>query len=136
MKKTLLLILLSAVFGTGCATIQTCTDFGGIYVDDGNRPVATVAIENYGYYLFGIIPLICGNPELPNANDFKMFTDTVTVDGNMKILAGAAKDMKASVVGNIKTQYDETGAWSLCLIYKRVVFTSAILSNPKTTDGK
>ncbi len=120
----------------GCATVQRCSEFGGLYVDGNNRPVASVAVENYGYYLFGVLPLICGNPEEPNENDFKLFTDTVTVDGNMRILAKVAEEMKAPIIGNVRTHYDESGAWSLCLIYKRVIFTGAILSAPKNEEGK
>lgn len=130
MKRVRVFFLLMASFMlAGCATVQTCRDFGGVYVDDNNIPVATVAIENYGYYLFGCIPLITGDPSQPNENDFRLFTDTVNVEGNMKMLSLAAEKEKASVIGNVKTLYDEVGSWSLCLVYKRVIFTSAILSN-------
>ncbi|MCL1920690.1 MAG: hypothetical protein FWG50_06370, partial [Kiritimatiellaeota bacterium] len=114
---------------TGCATVQTARNFGGMAVDGGNRPIATVVAENYGYYLFGTIPLISGTPTHPNATSCRLFEETVTLQNNLAMVSQAVKAEKGSQLANVKTTEEWTGAFSLWLVWRKIIFTSAVITN-------
>ena len=59
MRAFVLLLLLCAA---GCASVRTTRVFNGVKVDGGYTPLATVSIENTGWFLFNAIPLASGNP--------------------------------------------------------------------------
>ena len=75
MKKLLAAALFAALF-SGCSSIKIC--------DVGGHTIAVV--ENSGWYLFDCIPLASGNPDNPNGHMCRFFTNTVTLENNMKLL--------------------------------------------------
>jgi hypothetical protein len=129
MKRAMWTVVALALLGlvSGCATVQTARDFGGMAADGGNRPIATVAAENYGYYLFGTIPLISGTPKYPNAISCCLFEETVTLQNNMAMISQTVKAERGSKLANVKTTEDWTGSFSLWLVWRRTIFTSAVI---------
>lgn len=122
------LLALAGLAASGCATMQTARDFGGMAVDGGACPVATVVAENYGYYLFGVFPLISGAPDYPNANYFTLFGETVTLQNNLGMLAQAVKAERGGKLANVKTVEDWTGSFSFWIVWRKTLLTSAVIT--------
>ena len=112
----------------GCATVKTARNFEGLHVDGGAQPVATVAIENYGYYLFGLIPLIAGEPRYPNAPLCTLFSDTVTPQNNMLMLSKTAQKTGAKKVCNVRVYEHWMGSFSFWVVWQKQLFTGALLT--------
>jgi len=119
-------LFLLAVACAGCATVQNARSFNGLAVDGGRRPVATIAAENYGYYLFGAFPLVAGVPWAPNLTDWTWFEETVTVENNLDMVSAEAKRLGASGIANVRTSVDWTGSFSMWVFWKKVMKTSAV----------
>jgi len=113
---------------SGCATVQTAKRFNGVTVDGAAKPIATVAVENYGYYLFCVIPLIAGAPQYPNADTCRLFEDTVTVQNNMAMLSQTVKLENGKKVANVKTTEDWTGAFSFWFLWRKTLNTTALIT--------
>jgi len=112
----------------GCATVQTAKNFGGLMVDGGAKPIATVAAENYGYYLFGSIPIIAGNPTYPNADTCRLFQNTVTIQNNMAMVAQVVKMENGRKLTNVRTTEDWTGSFSLWILWRKTIATTALIT--------
>jgi len=121
-------ILACVVCLSGCATVKTARNFEGLRVDGGAKPVATVAIENYGYYLFGLIPLIAGEPRYPNAPICVLFSDTVTSQNNMMMLSKTAQKTGAKKVSHVRVYEHWTGSFSFWVVWQKQLFTGAVLT--------
>ena len=93
MKNYIFLLLCSLLF-SGCMSIErSSTEFvtvGGVVV-----PGEQILISNYGYYLFGSIPLFTGS-ETGSGTSF--FSDGATLDKTQKFLAKLADEENAAVV--------------------------------------
>ena len=121
-------ILASVICLSGCATVKTARNFEGLRVDGGAQPIATVAIENYGYYLFGFIPLIAGEPRYPNAPLCAIFSDTVTSQNNMLMLSKTAQKTGAKKVSHVRVYENWTGSFSFWIVWQKQLFTGALLT--------
>jgi hypothetical protein len=123
-----MLALMVLVCFSGCATVKMARDFQGHRVDDGAKPVASVAIENYGYYLFGFVPLIAGEPRYPNAPICTLFSDTVTPQNNILMLTKATQKTGAKKVVNLRVYEGWTGSFSFWVVWKKTLYTGAVLT--------
>ena len=82
-SAALALLLLGAASAlSGCCTATLCRE--------GDRSVCY--IQNNGWSLFGVVPIVSGDPKAPNCWNSRWFRDTVTLDTNMKILDKMMKD--------------------------------------------
>ena len=109
----------------GCATVETVAPQQKLRTD-GDKPLKSViSVENYGYYLFGFIPLIGGDPAYPNENRTACFRETVTLQRNMDMLADEARRIKAKDIVNLKSEVDWTGSFSFWVFWRKTVYTSA-----------
>lgn len=117
--KRLCSVLLSALFlavFSGCAVIDIS--------DKGSRTM--VSIQNSGWELFSCIPIASGNPNCPNRNTCRWFTDTITLENNVKMLERAMKATDATGYRNLSSSIvDETVFF--VLVNRRVYHTSAEL---------
>jgi hypothetical protein len=120
-------LLVFIVCLSGCATVKTARNFEGLRVENGAKPLATVSIENYGYYLFGVIPLIAGEPRYPNAPMCALFNDTVTTQNNMLMLSKTARRIGAKKVANLRVYENWTGSFSFWVIWQKQIYTGALL---------
>lgn len=127
MKKFLILVSLPAVLLSGCATTRVSSSFPENAVVDGGRPLAVVHAENYGYYLFSVVPLFAGNPDRQNENSMTFFTDTVTVENNRKMIVRHAEELGAVSIADVRNHTDWTGGFSLWIVWKQVLSSNAVL---------
>ena len=89
--KRLAIILACALLG-GCATVTVSRD-----------GATMVNIENSGWYLLNFIPLASGNPARPNSCTTRLFSKTVTLENNVKMLDKVIRDEGAVAVRDINS---------------------------------
>ena len=86
------------------AVILACALLGGCATVTVSREGATmVNIENSGWYLLNFIPLASGNPDRPNACTTRLFSKTVTLENNVKMLDKVIRDEDAAAVRDINS---------------------------------
>lgn len=126
MKRLFSLLFLAL---TGCATAK--------FSDVGGRTIADVT--NTGWYLFNIIPLASGDPEHPNAVSCKLFSRTVTLENNLRLLDYAMRDYISDPAELARARYGEVISYTtdesvLFFLFKRhACHTSAeIICNDTT----
>ena len=89
---TRLAIILACVLLGGCATVTV------------SREGATmVNIENSGWYLLNFIPIASGNPARPNSCTTRLFSKTVTLENNVKMLDKVIRDEGAVAIRDINS---------------------------------
>lgn len=69
--KSLFLWLGATFCLAGCCTIDRAA-----LPDGGDHVLA----RNYGWYLFGVLPVACGDASMQEGSKFKLFSDNVTPD--------------------------------------------------------
>ncbi len=124
--RRLLAVALAAALACGCSTVESSHDFRGVKVDGNANPIAVLAIENSGWYLLGCIPIITGNPDKPGG--VKFFSDTVTLENNIRMLANKAREEKATNVANLTSRVRDDLAIGLFIFGRKQVFTSAVIT--------
>lgn len=86
------------------AAILACALLGGCATVTVSRDGATmVNIENSGWYLLNFIPIASGNPARPNSCTTRLFSKTVTLENNVKMLDKAIRDEGAVAVRDINS---------------------------------
>ena len=89
---------------TRLAIILACALLGGCATVTVSREGATmVNIENSGWYLLNFIPLASGNPMRPNACTTRLFSKTVTLENNVKMLDKVIRDEGAVAIRDINS---------------------------------
>ena len=89
--KRLAVILACALLG-GCATVTVSRD-----------GATMVNIENSGWYLLNFIPIASGNPVRPNSCTTRLFSKTVTLENNVKMLDKVIREEGAVAVRDINS---------------------------------
>ena len=86
------------------ALILACALLGGCATVTVSRNGATmVNIENSGWYLLNFIPIASGNPARPNSCTTRLFSKTVTLENNVKMLDKVIRDEGAVAVRDINS---------------------------------
>jgi hypothetical protein len=62
-----------------------------------------VNIENSGWYLLNFIPIASGNPTRPNSCTTRLFSKTVTLENNVKMLDNVIREEGAVAVRDINS---------------------------------
>jgi len=123
MKMSIAAALFAALF-YGCSSIKIC----GV----GGHTVAVV--ENSGWYLFDCIPIASGNPDNPNGHTCKLFSNTVTLESNMKLLDEAVRRAGAKGCKDVVSYTTEENVF--IILFGRYYFhTTAELIMPDETDA-
>ena len=99
----------------GCSTVT---------VSRNGSPL--VNIENSGWYLLNFIPIASGNPASPNSFSTRLFSKTVTLENNVKMLDKVIADEGAVAIRDLNSfTIDEH---ILLILFKRHAYhTSAQL---------
>ena len=113
-------------FCVGCASVHTATDFHGVEVEDHLAPLETVEITNSGWLLLMCIPIASGNVDAPNTASTRLFSRTVTLENNMKMLSDEMARVKAKKIANLTSRYTDENVL-LILLKRRAYHTSAVL---------
>ena len=112
--KRIVLLMAALAFG-GCSSVHV-----------SHTGKEMVIIENTGWYLFNLIPVASGDPENPNGHTCRIFSDTVTLESNMKLLDYAMEQENAVGVRDLTSFTTEE--YVLIILLKRYVYhTSAEL---------
>ena len=86
------------------AIILACALLGGCATVTVSRDGATmVNIENSGWYLLNFIPIASGNPARPNSCTTRLFSKTVTLENNVKMLDKVIREEGAVAVRDINS---------------------------------
>ena len=86
------------------AAILACALLGGCATVTVSRDGATmVNIENSGWYLLNFIPIASGNPARPNSCTTRLFSKTVTLENNVKMLDKVIREEGAVAVRDINS---------------------------------
>lgn len=89
---------------TRLAIILACALLGGCATVTVSREGATmVNIENSGWYLLNFIPIASGNPARPNSCTTRLFSKTVTLENNVKMLDKVIRDEGAVAIRDINS---------------------------------
>lgn len=127
--KFLLPALVALLLAAGCTTVKTTRVFNGVRVDGGRTPVATLSVENSGWFLFTCIPLASGDPNLVNECACRCFQNTVTLENNMQVLERELARQKVHEVANLTSHYEDE-KYLIFLLSRRAYHTSAVLLAP------
>lgn len=110
------LFMMFCAFVSGCASVDIS--------DKGSHSV--VSIHNTGWEIFSLVPIASGDPDQPNRNTCRWFTDTITLENNVKMLEYAMKTTNATGYRNLSSSIvDETVFFFL--LNRRIYHTSAEL---------
>ena len=123
----------AALFACGCTTVLKSKEFGDVKTDGGSTPVAAVEIENSVWLLFNFIPVASGNPRYPNGHLCKFFSNTVTLQNNMKVLQTELELEGVTKVANLTSHYSEE-SYLFFLLARRACHTSAVLVKSGAND--
>lgn len=108
----------------GCMTTQVSEALSGFPADGGRRQRLTVEVRNTGWYLFDLIPIVCGNPDRPDEVSCRFFTDTLTLQNNMAVLSRVLAREKATVLGSV-TSHEEGEGFLTFVVTRQSYHTSA-----------
>ena len=78
MRYFMIMVLLAALTGCATAHVQVQRPKEKKVLPDGREVVAELKGDNTCYYLFGFIPLWCGNSNRPNTGDYDIFRDRLS----------------------------------------------------------
>lgn len=136
--KRFIFVFCSVLLCSGCMSIErSSTEYvteGGIVV-----PGEQVFISNYGYYLFGSIPLFTGN-ETGTGTTF--FSDGATLDKTQKYLSELA-DKEGAAVVHVQPMVHSTCGFSAIPIfgttfglfwYKEVQLSATLVKLSETNE--
>lgn len=116
MKKYWLMIPLVGLWLAGCASVHVVQDLNGQQLTTtGETPIAHVNGDNFGYYLFGLIPLIAGDPA--DTNSFALFRNTVTEKAVVEMVTRKSKELGATKTTDLTSYANSTGLQTLFTVW-------------------
>ena len=118
--RALAVIILAAALFSGCATATVC-----------HEGRTMVEIENTGWYLFNFIPIASGNPSNPNTCSCRLFSKTVTLENNVKMLERVMREEGATGVNNLNSFTTDEHVFVI-LLKRHAYHTSAQLVKDDT----
>ena len=127
------LVTAAALFACGCTTVLKSKEFGDVKTDGGSTPVAAIEIENSVWLFCNFVPIASGDPDFPNFNTCKIFSNTVNLQNNMKVLQAELEREDVSKVANLTSHYSEE-SYLFFLLARRACYTSAVLVKSKAND--
>ena len=123
MRRSIFLLRLACA---GCATIRRATDYHGSRIENGERPIETVEIENTAWLLFKFIPLGSGDPSNPDKFGCRLFRNSVSLQNNLDMLQSEMKRVKAGRVVNLTSRKTDETIFVI-LLTRHAYHTSAVL---------
>ena len=135
MKQSVLPFLAAfSLLLAGCSSVGLTSSYPSANAKLGERPVASLVVENNGYYLFSFIPLFAGDPGRRHHTIF--FKDTVTLENNVKMLEEEARKRGNVVLDELVTVGgDYCIPYTVWLLSRRTISTSANLYSLDPTNS-
>ena len=122
MKKCLFLLCL-VLLCSGCTT-SVCRHYKmepESRSSSGRIAVAGIRGQNTGCYLFNCIPVWSGKPHRPNEKKWSMWRNYVRKRDLRKMFAVRAKQLGADDIEDFSVTEENSGLWSLGIIWTRTV---------------
>jgi hypothetical protein len=110
-------------------TVEVSEAMRGVPGTGDTAQKMTVEVRNTGWYLFDCLPLICGDPQRPDAVSCRFFSDTLTLQNNLTVLSEVIEREKASVLGSI-VSHEEGEGFLTFVVTRQSYHTSATLMLP------
>jgi hypothetical protein len=123
--RRFILPLLALAFA-GCMTSETSRTPSGVPGDGEYSHLLTVDIENTGWYLFDMIPLLCGNPHGVNRCSTVFFHDTLNLQNNLDELTRIVQREGAYTIGSLMSHEVSESVW-IFFVSRHAYHTSATL---------
>ena len=112
----LLLLGVAGLLMAGCASVNVARNLNGQQLTtSGDAPIAHLNGDIYGYYLFGVWPLVTGDPADPDGTAW--FTNTVTEQAAVDMVTRKSKELGAAKITDLSSRTDSTGKQTLFLIW-------------------
>lgn len=116
MKRFWIILPLTALLLEGCASVSVVRDLNGQQLTaTGETPIAHLTGDIFGYYLFGVWPLITGDPNDPNG--WLWFHDSVTVNNAVGMITRKSKELGATKTTDLYSRTDSTGIQTLFTVW-------------------
>ena len=116
MKTDWLIIPLVGLLLAGCASVNVARDLNNQKLTaTGETPIAHMSGDVYGYYLFGIWPLVTGDPA--NSKRMAWFRDTVTETAAVGMVTKKSQELGATKTTDLTSLTDSTGIKTLFLVW-------------------
>ena len=119
-----------ALAAVGCANVQTTNRFGAAVGGKELSPRDSIVVENSGFYLFGVVPLVSGS--IVNPGGSTLFNNTVTLEN---LLEAEAAKKGPFVLDGISSVEDSSSAWSIGIVSRKTVTTSASVYDADRTPS-
>ena len=137
MKNYLAIAILALAFA-GCSSYSEIAPWkSDVRINDGEQPIASFVTQNFSYQLLWCIPLCTGLPWTEGndliMDDFnvRLFSDQATIDNNLATMNHALDIAGSRRVSQLKTQTDDSAAWSLFLLNRHEVRTQCLILKPE-----
>ena len=124
MKKLASAICLLAL--TGCMTSEISRTPQGMAGDGGETHLLTVDIENAGWFLFDLIPVLSGDPQGVNKVSSVLFENTLTLQNNLDELTRIAQREGTYTIGSVMSHEVSESVW-VFFLSRHALHTSATL---------
>ena len=136
--KRIFFPVLAALALAGCSSYSEIALWkSDVRINDGEQPMATFVTQNFSYQLLWCIPICTGLP-WTEGNDYIMddfnvslFSDQATIDNNLATMNHALDIAGSRRVSQLKTQTDDSAAWSLFLLNRHEVRTQCLILKPE-----
>ena len=133
--RTLPSLLIAALFASGCATVRTMENFHGVRVEGGAEPLASVEVENSGWFILKSLPLGSGDVRYPNSNTCRWFQNTVTLQNNLEMFDCVRQQRGATRVVNLTSRRTEE-SFLFILLTRQAYHTSGVLLKDDSVPAK
>ena len=97
------------------------------------QPRDSIVVENSGFYLFGVVPLVSGS--IVNPGGSTLFNNTVTLENNLRLLEAEAAKKGPFVLDSISSVEDSSSAWSIGIVSRKTITTSASVYDADKTPS-
>ena len=100
--------LAAGLLFAGCASVDVIQnpDQNGEKLATRGKTIAHLNCQNWGIYLFSI-PLLTGSTTSPG--DIAVLEDTVNVQSTLPVITSKSRELGASKLLDLSSQYSETG---------------------------
>ena len=123
--KRLAFCIVAAALG-GCATIDRIDGKLCKGTADGMVPVEVVQVMNTNWKLLACIPIGSGNPDEPNLCSCRWFTNTVTLDNQLRMVDAEARRVGAKRAVDVISDSSKESVLFF-LLKREKLHTSAVL---------
>lgn len=111
---------------TGCMTSEISRTPQGVPGDSDETHQLTVEIENVGWFLFDMIPVLSGDPQGVNKASSVLFENTLTLQNNLDELMRVAQREGTYTIGSMISHEVSESVWVIFLS-RHALHTSATL---------